>query len=89
MFVFWPTCTTYSEGRSRTGNKRWYRAVSHGAGGAKAERRSIRAEPSRVVMREQPQYYMPPAAIGQRRHIKKLRYREEHSASVVLSWCTL
>ena len=23
------------------------------------------------------------------KHYKKLRYREEHSASVVLSWCTL
>jgi len=30
-----------------------------------------------------------PMAIAWDRLYKKLRYREEHSTSVVLSWCTL
>jgi len=56
--------------------------VSRAAGGAIAERQSIRAEPSRVVMRKQ--CYMPPAVNGQR-GIKTSRTHEDKANRICFS----
>jgi len=56
-----------------------------GRGGKRKERKEVRG--GRKTVSVTPQIFTCIDVIS--RPNKKLRYREEHSASTVLSWCTL